>query len=276
MKRLLFFIILFFSLSLAAQNTLTFGEVYDFNLGDVLQTTSESQAGNATEYVTQTIIGKQFSAQQDTIVYKIRQNRYVKIDVMGAPNINETDTISLVVSNLNTSFDCYNSTSSCVGTAETLEEDTTCGTTRWLHYPLPVEISATCFEPNVAWTWAIKGLGGPYFTQISGQNGKIDTKHLSYYKKGIITCGEYVTATKDLDYSFSDIHIYPNPTQNRLHIKSSQTLKKATLVTVYGQRSEVLMLKDDTIDLINVEKGIYFLILQNSANQQNVQKVIKF
>ncbi|MEY4902650.1 MAG: hypothetical protein RLZZ292_465 [Bacteroidota bacterium] len=72
MKRLFFFILLLFSLSLSAQNTLTFGEVYDFNLGDVLQTTSEYQADNATEYVTQTIIGKQNTDNQQSVQKAIR------------------------------------------------------------------------------------------------------------------------------------------------------------------------------------------------------------
>ena len=79
---------------------------------------------------------------------------------------------------------------------------------------------------------------------------------------------EGVTETSE-----SAIQVWPNPTASTLHIEA-ESIEKVELFNVLGQM--VLSAeKVDTIDLSDLEKGIYFLIASNKNGARAVSKVIK-
>ena len=71
----------------------------------------------------------------------------------------------------------------------------------------------------------------------------------------------------------SDIQVWPNPTNGVLHIEADE-INKVEILNLLGQI--ILQTKEtETIDLSNLEKGIYFLIISNKSGEKAVTKVIK-
>ena len=73
--------------------------------------------------------------------------------------------------------------------------------------------------------------------------------------------------------SDTDIQVWPNPTNGTLHIEADEMDK----VEVYNLLGQVVLQaeKVETIDLSDLEKGVYFLIASNKNGAKTVTKVIK-
>ena len=78
--------------------------------------------------------------------------------------------------------------------------------------------------------------------------------------------------------SLNSVSVYPNPFNDKLTISSEQIIKKATIVdmlgkTIYNQQnfSEGI----ETINLQNISKGMYFLVLESEKNQSKTIKIVK-
>ncbi len=67
--------------------------------------------------------------------------------------------------------------------------------------------------------------------------------------------------------------VWPNPTNGVLHFESDN-IEKMEVYSLVGQRI-MSAEKAETIDLSNLEKGIYFLIISNKNGTKAVSKVIK-
>ncbi|MCR5659646.1 MAG: T9SS type A sorting domain-containing protein, partial [Bacteroidales bacterium] len=67
--------------------------------------------------------------------------------------------------------------------------------------------------------------------------------------------------------------VWPNPTKGLLHIEGEGILK-VELYNLHGQR---LLRKEnaDNIDLNDVEKGVYFLVISDKNGAKSITKVIK-
>lgn len=78
--------------------------------------------------------------------------------------------------------------------------------------------------------------------------------------------------------SLNSVSVYPNPFNDKLTISSEQIIKKAVIVdmlgkTIYNQQnfSEGI----ETINLQNISKGMYFLVLESENNQSKTIKIVK-
>ena len=71
----------------------------------------------------------------------------------------------------------------------------------------------------------------------------------------------------------SAIKVWPNPTNGVLHIEADNTNK----VEIYNLMGQIVLQaeKVETIDLSDLEKGVYFLIVSNKNGARTVTKVIK-
>ena len=67
--------------------------------------------------------------------------------------------------------------------------------------------------------------------------------------------------------------VWPNPTNGVLHIEA-EDIEKVEVYSLVGQRI-MSVEKSKAIDLGNLEKGIYFLIISNKNGTKAVSKVIK-
>ena len=67
--------------------------------------------------------------------------------------------------------------------------------------------------------------------------------------------------------------VWPNPTNGVLHFEADN-IEKMEVYSLVGQRI-MSAEKTETIDLGDLEKGIYFLIISNKNGTKVISKVIK-
>ena len=77
-------------------------------------------------------------------------------------------------------------------------------------------------------------------------------------------------------YTMQQIAVYPNPTENILHIRNSgaKTIKEIILYNLLGKKIITLQNPDSSIDVSFLSKGIY-LITFSLENQTTTLKFIK-
>jgi hypothetical protein len=77
---------------------------------------------------------------------------------------------------------------------------------------------------------------------------------------------------EDLSPAASSIHVYPNPTANRVYIQS-ENITKAELFDLMGRK--VMETNQDQIDLSNISSGSYILQVTTQNNTTETFKIIK-
>ncbi len=78
------------------------------------------------------------------------------------------------------------------------------------------------------------------------------------------------------DNSFASFTYYPNPVKDVLHLDNI-TLSKASIYSVLGQLIDTKTFENttsNTLDLANLESGIYLIVLENDLEQKTI-KVVK-
>lgn len=75
-------------------------------------------------------------------------------------------------------------------------------------------------------------------------------------------------------YVVNELTLYPNPTQNRFTISSTEPMEK---VEVYNQLGQLVLSQNatNTIDISGLGKGVYMVRLFDTQNQFTVKKIIK-
>jgi Secretion system C-terminal sorting domain/FG-GAP-like repeat len=73
---------------------------------------------------------------------------------------------------------------------------------------------------------------------------------------------------------FSTLSIYPNPTDGRVTLISSEAISEIQLFNTLGQKIDVTWSSSE-IDLSNIESGIYFLRIQDGNGFTEIHKIIK-
>ena len=84
----------------------------------------------------------------------------------------------------------------------------------------------------------------------------------SYFPSGN---NERITTKQTLKNSANNIIIYPNPTNDLLHIKSDAIILKTTILTIDGK----IIKEEDSNKSINVAdlvRGIYFIQISSTSN----------
>ncbi|MBQ0786328.1 MAG: peptidoglycan DD-metalloendopeptidase family protein [Oceanihabitans sp.] len=74
------------------------------------------------------------------------------------------------------------------------------------------------------------------------------------------------------------VSIYPNPTKDYINISSSNPITKAQLIDIQGKRIKTIQNVSQGIrkmSLGDLSNGMYFLSLENDANQKKTFKIIK-
>ena len=69
---------------------------------------------------------------------------------------------------------------------------------------------------------------------------------------------------------------YPNPVKDLLHLDNI-SLTKVSLYSILGQLIEVRSLENansNTLDLSNLESGLYLVVLENDSQQKTI-KIVK-
>jgi hypothetical protein len=212
-KQLLVAIIVFLAnaIEISAQTPFTNRQVYDFNPGDVMQTTNKyTQTPGPPIYETDSIAERWTSKLGDTIYYKIKHTYF------RAPSC-QSCTAELVVSTLKMEVADLDSIVKHENKTARMELHDSffmfCNKNVWAK--VPGKDDSLSFEPIAHYTYVVEGLGGPYFHLVyRKQLPWINDRQLTYYKKNGVECGNFVSGIEKLNQMNVEISISPNPSSD--------------------------------------------------------------
>lgn len=247
-----------------SQTFLTNGQVFDFEVGDVVQGRYQSSAPfsfGPPGYETKTIIGKEISQSLDTIYYTIKRDFYIP---PACPTCSPTfsyDTIIQTITNLDLPANHLNETS-CFDLRDTSYVDF-CGREVWEKIPVPVE---NCFEPITHTTSFVAGVGGPFFTKNDPKGPLYSEFVLIYYSKDTVSCGNLMVSVPELVESNKSLKIYPIPADENLflsEIDPSEIGERAVIYDFLGHMIHEIQIEssDQKIDVSCFGSGVYWLRL---------------
>ncbi len=262
-----------------AQKELTNGQVYNFEVGDIIQGVHDysgvypNQPGPPT-YETHFILKKAFSTKQDTIFYTIRRSYFTpqRCDTCHATDL--IDTIIQPIMHLNDLAIHYNESTEC--TIKDSFYSSFCNRNVWAKSP--GKLDSMWFEPVEHFTYFVEGLGGPYFSK-DDPHGPIHTSYiLNFFKKNGTTCGEFYSGLQNFKNQKLHATISPNPFTENATIQFEKPLRNAIIVlyNFEGQKTNVITNFQGSIYEVsrgNLKAGIYFLQV-NDINGSWSQKIV--
>ena len=281
-KRLALFLFIGITSGCYSQTFLTNAQVYDFDIGDIIQGRYYHAGDNVFTYETKTILNKTFSSANDTIFYSIQIDHY--ITALSSCNSCTTSTnssiITQTVTNLNLPAVHNNLTSICHGTMDSTFIDY-CGKTVWGKFP---KMGVGCGPgQDRLETYLVAGLGGPYYYYVTTYNLMslqwMDYK-LTYYSKVTGSCGSLVTTgvKEELNQNI-DLVVAPNPFSTVTYISFGKVGIKADLniYNLLGVLVKTVPVSSSSIQELNRENlssGVYYLELKEINRSSFVGKLI--
>lgn len=270
---LLLLSILLMSIKTNGQTYLTHGQVYNFDIGDVLQIRCETpwNSSNPYKYETKTITNKTYSPNSDTVFYTVNIDTYVPPPAScgTCTAIYTNTTVIQSITNLsNTAITHNNQTSTCMFIGDSIKTDA-CGNTIWKKYPIP-SVSCTS-QPTQQSTFLMAGLGGPYYEYYSTAAGLPTywAYRLIYYSKQIGgTCGALITSNSKTIKHVAGFSIYPNPISNELNLNSihDYNIQESSIFDITGK--QVLINNDQkSTDVSKLNPGLYFIKIQTDQGE---------
>jgi hypothetical protein len=254
------------SFNLIGQNYIIKGEVFDFEVGDVIQTHEFYSIRNT--YITDTYLNKSFSSNNDTVTYLIERKTYTPQFTENGETYFGMDTVVEFFTGLSDTIYMNNLTTLTHADSVYHLKDTIY--TFLFSNSCPIEIFErysnsllSCFECTHSSTKLIKGLG--YFAYESGylnSNWPISIgTRLHYFKKNGVECGTYTTGINEID-SFTNFEIYPNPSSEIIEIKSDFYFDAYDITSIEGLTIRKNAFLDKNIKINELNSGIYFINLK--------------
>ena len=250
-----------------AQTPFTNRQVYNYNVGDVMQSQRYQNAffgGAVTSYETQYILGKRTSLKNDTLFYTIAREYLT----LGIDPLYFKDTIVQYYTDLDQEALHYNETT--ILALVDRYYDSFCNVKVWEKHPDYNNDTAAMYEPVEHTTYYVEGLGGPYFYKMDPKGPQSSLNHLTYYKKGNNTCGNFFSGVNILNADKNPLKVNPNPIINQASIESSRILKNATL-SIFNHAGQLVRTQTHingngvTLERGELKPGIYQLQLEDQG-----------
>ncbi len=268
-KQLLVAIIVFLAnaIEISAQTPFTNRQVYDFNPGDVMQTTNKyTQTPGPPIYETDSIAERWTSKLGDTIYYKIKHTYF------RAPSC-QSCTAELVVSTLKMEVADLDSIVKHENKTARMELHDSffmfCNKNVWAK--VPGKDDSLSFEPIAHYTYVVEGLGGPYFHLVyRKQLPWINDRQLTYYKKNGLECGNFVSGIEKLNQMNVEISISPNPSSDYTLMRFQKSMNHATL-SIYSMDGTLLRRISDIqgmeyiLENEGLKPGVYIIRISNNG-----------
>lgn len=265
-----------------SQNYFTRGELYDFEVGDVIQ--SQYYYNQYNSFTSKKYLSKDFSSNNDTVYYTIEQGVY--IPACCAPEMETTftlDTITEYYYNLSDTirFDIpipLTFEDSCNNMKDSLyifNFGGNCPITTYKYWTNPLPFPAACsIEFYSEFQTYFKGLGYYYSTSYYDIQSVNTGTYLLYYKKGSETCGNFVNKTIELNLS-NEVKLFPNPASDKIEIQSHFYFNSYDIYAIDGSKILSENLNSKEIVLSDLKAGIYFLELKSKANTIARKRFVK-
>ena len=268
-KQLLVAIIVFLAnaIEITAQTPFTNRQVYDFNPGDVMQTTNKyTQTPGPPIYETDSIAERWTSKLGDTIYYKIKHTYF------RAPSC-QSCTAELVVSTLKMEVADLDSIVKHENKTARMELHDSffmfCNKNVWAK--VPGKDDSLSFEPIAHYTYVVEGLGGPYFHLVyRKQLPWINDRQLTYYKKNGVECGNFVSGIEKLNQMNVEISISPNPSSDYTLMRFQKSMNHATL-SIHSIDGNLLRRISDIqgmeyiLENEGLKPGVYIITISNNG-----------
>lgn len=89
-------------------------------------------------------------------------------------------------------------------------------------------------------------------------------------------CSEvnFSTTLSTENFALTDIAIYPNPTSDKLNIQGIANLQRVEIYSILGKEIQIAS-NNTTIDVSNLQTGVYFLKITDDQNRSVVKKFVK-
>lgn len=280
MKRFLaILLIISLSTTIVAQELMTIGEVFDFEIGDEFQTKYDIMFPNADRI---TIIDKYFSVNNDSVFYVQYHNSYSS-DLDDMYNLvyhfrENTDTITYT--NLNNSITTFNewiSYDTSMSYYDTINEISNqyCD----MHI-IGFNCAVGFFEPNSYTRIFGKGLGLVKYYYFNPADWNELSGFLFYYKKNGISCGEpdklYVTV-EDVNTK-PEISILPNPASDFFNVELEGF--KFLEMKLFGPTgtmidSQIVYKDRPSFDCSFLKTGIYYIVINTESKSFREKLLIR-
>lgn len=278
LKQLTGVFIFIFSINTFAQITLTVGQVYNYNVGDVFQYNYTPSSTSPT-YITDTVFSKTISTNLDTVKYLYKRYSYKLPSCMSCLPTITYSTYSNSYHSLSFPFS-YSNLSDCgVSIILPCVKDTIiasgfCGKktfkSQWIGVASPSVVSVyTISDANFS-----EGLGQTYLYIENIGNFDPSYTNMIFYNKSGITCGTYVLGINEVE--INNFSLFPNPTSSVLNIIDEHNNLKNSIIEIknnFGQ-TVLLTLFSENIDITNLMSGMYYLSVKGVSNYKPI-KVIK-
>jgi hypothetical protein len=297
MKKLLLVFFLSFSFFSKAQPQMTYGEVYDYNIGDIYITRGESVPPSSPPiYVKKTITNKYYSSLFDTVFYVYDYYSYIPPACsLCSPTISSSAGNIIHYTNLNDTVGAGlgivpQLDGPCVDTAgytgewlDTIFYDSQfcnilTARIRWVdNGPYFIDTCFQCFECWPGFKDFGKGVGLKsylYDQCASAGNGCFQTLQLIWYKKGSDSCGTAPIITSIApEMSNNSLTIFPNPSHDQFSVNLTGELK---IYDVTGRlvQSQTVSRKQETVHC-KLNAGLYFVTVADGAKLFTQKLVIE-
>lgn len=70
-------------------------------------------------------------------------------------------------------------------------------------------------------------------------------------------------------------NVYPNPVQNTISIETNSVVQQLEIISIFGQNVRTIGMLETTIDVSDLEEGIYLIRLTDDKGRQVSKRVLK-
>lgn len=274
----------------AGVQNLTAFEIYDYNIGDVLQYYIKYSTLNTLQIfnIQNTILGKSYSINNDSVTYTIDDSTLHEVQAMGS-TFSFSHSIYNVTYLLQSPFDntlnvlphevsITDSTGNNAFCEQSLNTNYNTRTYKSIFTDLTIDSPFLCggyyFSSGNFWCWSVKytyakGLGMVLQENVNPYATRICIWNMNYFKKGVETWGTpflFYQAVNLDEVEKNQLQITPNPTTGKLTISNlQQAINKIDVFNILGEKVMSFNLYTPNspvpteIDISSFPPGIYIV-----------------
>lgn len=252
---------IFAKINSQAQPPLTNGQVYNYEVGDVIQTgeyTLPALSHPTYNVITRTILAKNI-LPNDAVSYQVKKNKATAINCPCPITFYPEEIVIENYYNLSQPVTFYDSASigphRCfnLGVADSI---TDCNRRLVAHYEIPFDSTyINCFEPPYRSKTYLQGVGD--FVKTTPISAGVEYKtYLIAYIQNAGTCGNMLpVATQNTENGLASITIFPNPITNQLSIAGGAEIETYKIFDLNGACVQMGTISGKNIDVSALPKG---------------------
>jgi hypothetical protein len=282
MKTILSIVLSLSILLLKAQNYFTYGQVYDYDVGDILQTQDLISCGTPANtgpptVTTMSVTGKILTSTK--VVYTVFETSFSYTCFNCPPSYSTAYTYSLSYPILDTIPKKYYFGSGICGSGpfRSVTFYQTAGRpTEKLYFDVE---PPPAFEPGSETDVYITGIGGPFFTH---ECRKDLSCHYKRTQRELLYCYKVNGGSYPLDLVVNnefligqELVVYPVPSNNKVNVKSGLKIEYYSIMDVTGKVFLRGIMSDNSIDIESLKPGEYICAFLTDTHRTITVRILK-